>query len=73
MEGAHIRVALMEKNDLKKNALTICKKASKMPKLPFTLTKESINNHSQILSKIGAYGDQDGFALSYGELKDKLY
>ncbi len=60
-------------NDLMKGALGFCKKASKMPRLPFILTKESINNNSQILNKIGAYGDQDGFALAYSELDKNLY
>ena len=60
-------------NDLMENAIHFCNKASKMPRLPFVLTKESINNHSQILNKIGAYGDQDGFALAYSELEANLY
>ncbi len=58
---------------LTKEAMTLCEKASKMPRLPFILTKESINNHSQILNKISTYGDQDGFTLAYNELDKSLY
>ena len=62
-----------DSNNLMKSAISLSEKASKMPRLPFILTKESINNHSQILNKIGAYGDQDGFALAYNELDENLY
>ena len=62
-----------DSNSLMKKAISLSEKASKMPRLPFILTKESINNHSQILNKIGAYGDQDGFALAYSELDENLY
>ena len=60
-------------NNLMDSAINICKKASKVPRLPFILTKESINNHSNILNKIGSYADQDGFALAYSELEKNLY
>ncbi len=62
-----------DSNNLMKSAISLSEKASKMPRLPFILTKESINNHSQTLNKIGAYGDQDGFALAYNALDENLY
>jgi len=62
-----------DSNALMESAMELCNKASKMPRLPFVLTKESINNHSNILNKIGSYADQDGFALAYSELENNLY
>jgi enoyl-CoA hydratase/carnithine racemase len=59
--------------DLMKQILIICQTVNEIPKLPFVLTKELINNHSQMLNKISSFGDQDAFSLAYNEIKDNIY
>ena len=58
---------------LKLETIKLAGKAAKMPRLPFILTKESVNNHSYALAKATSYNDQDIFSLAYGNLKGKFF
>ena len=53
--------------------IKLTEKAAKMPRLPFILTKESVNNHSNALAKATSYNDQDVFSLAYGNLKGEFF
>ncbi len=53
--------------------IKLTEKAAKMPRLPFILTKESVNNHSNVLAKATSYNDQDIFSLAYGNLKGEFF
>ena len=53
--------------------IKLAEKAAKMPRLPFILTKESVNNHSNALAKATSYNDQDIFSLAYGNLKGEFF
>ena len=43
---------------LELEAIKLAEKATKMPRLPFILTKESVNNHSNALAKATSYNDK---------------
>ncbi len=58
---------------LELETIKVAKKATKMPRLPFILTKESVNNHSNALAKATSYNDQDIFSLAYGNLKGEFF
>lgn len=49
------------------------KKAAEMPRLPFILTKESVNNHANAIAKATSYNDQDIFSLAYANLSRKFF
>ena len=58
---------------LELETIKLTEKAAKMPRLPFILTKESVNNHSNALAKATSYNDQDIFSLAYGNLKGEFF
>ena len=58
---------------LELETIKLAEKAAKMPRLPFVLTKESVNNHSNALAKATSYNDQDIFSLAYGNLKGEFF
>ena len=58
---------------LELETIKLAEKAAKMPRLPFVLTKESVNNHSNALAKATSYNDQDIFSLAYGNLKGNFF
>ena len=58
---------------LELETIKLTEKAAKMPRLPFILTKESVNNHSNALAKATSYNDQDIFSLVYGNLKGEFF
>ena len=58
---------------LELETIKLAERAAKMPRLPFILTKESVNNHSNALAKATSYNDHDIFSLAYGNLKGNLF
>ena len=58
---------------LELETINLAEKTTKMPRLPFILTKESVNNHSNALAKATSYNDQDIFSLAYGNLKGEFF
>ena len=58
---------------LELETIKLAEKAAQMPRLPFILTKESVNNHSNALAKATSYSDQDIFSLAYGNLKENFF
>ena len=58
---------------LELETIKLAEKAAQMPRLPFILTKESVNNHSNALAKATSYNDQDIFSLAYGNLKENFF
>ena len=58
---------------LKLESMKFAKKAAEMPRLPFILTKESVNNHTNAISKATSYNDQDIFGLAYANLSGKFF
>ena len=58
---------------LERETIKLAEKAAQMPRLPFILTKESVNNHSNALAKATSYNDQDIFSLAYGNLKENFF
>ena len=54
-------------------SIQLAKKAAEMPRLPFILTKESINNHANAIARATSYNDQDIFSLAYANLKGKFF
>ncbi len=60
-------------SELELETIKLTEKAAKMPRLPFILTKESVNNHSHALAKATSYNDQDIFSLAYGNLKGEFF
>ena len=58
---------------LELETINLAEKAAKMPRLPFILTKESVNNYSNALAKATSYNDQDIFSLAYGNLKGEFF
>ena len=54
-------------------AIKLAKKAAEMPRLPFILTKESINNHTNAIAQATSYNDQDIFGLAYANRKGKFF
>ena len=51
----------------------LANKAAEMPRLPFILTKESVNNHSNAIARATTYNDQDIFGLAYANLSRKFF
>ena len=60
-------------NKLELETIKLAKKAAEMPRLPFMLTKESVNNHSNAMARATSYNDHDIFSLAYASLKDKFF
>ncbi len=60
-------------NNLELEVIKLAEKAAEMPRLPFMLTKESVNNHSNAMAKATSYNDHDIFSLAYASLKEKLF
>jgi len=58
---------------LKLETIKLAGKAAKMPRLPFILTKESVNINSNALAKATSYNDHDIFSLAYGNLKGEFF
>ena len=58
---------------LKLESMKFARKAAEMPRLPFILTKESVNNHSNAIAKATSYNDQDIFGLAYANRSDKFF
>ena len=58
---------------LELETIKLAEKAAKMPRLPFILTKESVNNYSNALAKATSYNDQDIFSLVYANLKGNFF
>ena len=58
---------------LKLETIKLAEKAAEMPRLPFMLTKESVNNHSNAMARATSYNDHDIFSLAYASLKDKFF
>ena len=54
-------------------SIKFAKKAAEMPRLPFILTKESVNNHANAIAKATSYNDQDIFSLAYANLSGKFF
>ena len=59
-------------SNLNLESIKLAKKAAEMPRLPFILTKESVNNHSNAIARATTYNDQDIFGLAYANLSGKL-
>ena len=57
---------------LELESFKLANKAAEMPRLPFILTKESINNHINALAQATSYNDQDIFNLAYANQKIKF-
>ena len=60
-------------SNLNRESIKLAKKAAEMPRLPFILTKESVNNHSNAIARATTYNDQDIFGLAYANLSGKLF
>ena len=60
-------------NNLKLESVKLANKATEMPRLPFILTKESINNHTNAFAQATSYNDQDIFGLAYANLKGNFF
>ena len=60
-------------SNLELETVKLANKATEMPRLPFILTKESINNHTNAIAQATSYNDQDIFSLAYANLKGKFF
>ena len=60
-------------NKLELEATKIAEKAAKMPRLPFILTKESINNQANALARATSYNDQDIFSLAFANHRGNFF
>ena len=60
-------------SNLKLESVKLANKAKEMPRLPFILTKESINNHTNAIAQATSYNDQDIFGLAYANRKGKFF
>ena len=60
-------------SNLKLESVKLANKATEMPRLPFILTKESINNHTNAIAQATSYNDQDIFGLAYANRKGKFF
>ena len=58
---------------LKLESGKLANKATEMPRLPFILTKESINNHTNAIAQATSYNDQDIFGLAYANRKGNFF
>ncbi len=59
-------------SNLELETVKLANKATEMPRLPFILTKESINNHTNAIAQATSYNDQDIFGLAYASRKGKF-
>ena len=60
-------------SNLKLESVKLANKATEMPRLPFILTKESINNHTNAIAQATSYNDQDIFGLAYANRKGNFF
>ncbi len=60
-------------SNLKLESAKLANKATEMPRLPFILTKESINNHTNAIAQATSYNDQDIFGLAYANRKGRFF
>ena len=60
-------------SNLELETVKLANKATEMPRLPFILTKESINNHTNAMAQATSYNDQDIFGLAYANRKGKFF
>jgi len=60
-------------SNLNLESIKFARKAAEMPRLPFILTKESVNNHSNAIARATTYNDQDIFGLAYANLSGKFF
>ena len=60
-------------SNLELETVKLANKATEMPRLPFILTKESINNHTNAIAQATSYNDQDIFGLAYANRKGKFF
>ena len=60
-------------NKLALETLKLAEKASEMPRLPFILTKESVNNHVTAMARATSFNDQDIFSLAFANMKGKFF
>ncbi len=60
-------------SNLKLESVKLADKATEMPRLPFILTKESINNHTNAIAQATSYNDQDIFGLAYANRKGNFF
>ena len=60
-------------SNLRQESVKLAHKATEMPRLPFILTKESINNHTNAIAQATSYNDQDIFGLAYANRKGKFF
>ena len=60
-------------SNLNLESIKLAEKAAEMPRLPFMLTKESVNNHSNAIARATTYNDQDIFGLAYANLSGKFF
>ena len=63
----------LSREKLEMESIKLAKKAAEMPRLPFILTKESINNHTNAMAQATSYNDQDIFGLAYANRKGKFF
>jgi len=60
-------------SNLKLESVKLANKATEMPRLPFILTKESINNHTNAIAQATSYKDPDIFGLAYANRKGNFF
>ena len=63
----------LSREKLEMESIKLAKKAAEMPRLPFILTKESINNHTNAMAQATSYNDQDIFGLAYANRRGKFF
>ena len=63
----------LSRDKLELESIKIAEKAAEMPRLPFILTKESINNHANAIARATSYNDQDIFGLTYANIKGEFF
>ena len=63
----------LSRDKLELESIRLAKKAAEMPRLPFILTKESINNHANAIARATSYNDQDIFGLAYANIKGEFF
>ena len=63
----------LSRDKLELESIKLAEKAAEMPRLPFILTKESINNHANAIARATSYNDQDIFGLTYANIKGEFF
>ena len=63
----------LSRDKLELQSIKLAEKAAEMPRLPFILTKESVNNHANAIARATSFNDQDIFSLTYANLKGKFF